>query len=61
MKIQNKTAACIRVLLGFVALELLSSTVLAAPGSVPSDDVPAVGLDGGLEVGCPFESSVVPV
>ena len=46
MNVQNKTVACIRVLLGFVALDLLSSTVLASPISVPSDDVPPVGLTG---------------
>ena len=44
MKIQNKTADCIRILLDFVALELLSSTVLASLGSVPFDDVLVVGL-----------------
>ena len=46
MNVQNKTAACIRVLLGFVALDLLSSTVLAGPINVPSDDAPVVGLTG---------------
>ena len=40
MNVQNKTAACIRVLLGFVALDLLSSTVLASPMNVPFDNVP---------------------
>lgn len=44
MKMQNKIVACICVLLGFVALELLLSTVLAGLGSVLSDDVLAVGV-----------------
>ena len=35
MNVQNKTAACIRILLGFVTLDLLSSTILAGPINVP--------------------------
>ena len=46
MNVQNKTTACICVLLGFVTLDLLSSTILAGPISVAFDDVPAVGLTG---------------
>ena len=46
MNVHNKTVACILILLGFVALELLSSTVFPGKSSVPSDDVPTVGLTG---------------
>ena len=42
MNVLNNTAACIRILLGFVALDLLSSTVLASPINIPFDDVPVV-------------------
>ena len=41
MNVQNQTAACIRDLLGFVALDLLSSTVLAGSVDVPFDTVSA--------------------
>ena len=44
MKIQNKIVGCIHILLDFVPLELLSSTVLAGPDSVPSNDALAMGL-----------------
>ena len=46
MNVQNKTVSFIRVLLGFTALEPLSSTVLDRPISVPSDGVLVVGLKG---------------
>ena len=41
MNVQNKIAACIQDLLRFVALDLLSSTILASPINVPFADVPA--------------------